>query len=96
MDPKQVNVLKLPKRPGYVEAPIEYARAQVATLSDIDTNENEIVADQAAGNLTRAGRRKRNSGLVILPEAITDNEGKTRHVVTMVTGRLLRICFPIN
>jgi len=82
MDPKQVNVLDLPKRPGFVEAPIEHLARHlpVPTLSDID--ENEIAEmDSAPVNSTR---QKRQAGVVILPEAIVDNEGKTRHVVTMV------------
>lgn len=82
MDPKQVNVLGLPKRPGFVETTIEHLarNAAVPTISDID---NEI--DPKASNVST--RHKRNSGVVILPEAITDNEGKTKHVVTMVISK---------
>lgn len=79
MDPKQVNVLNLPKRPGLVEPQIEHLARHlpVPTISDVD--ENEI--DTVSGNWTR---KKRQAGVVILPEAIVDNEGKTRHVVTLV------------
>ncbi|EFX85337.1 hypothetical protein DAPPUDRAFT_314098 [Daphnia pulex] len=91
MDPKQVNVLDLPKRPGFVEASIEHLARHlpVPTISDID--EDEIVEmDSAPVNSTR---QKRQAGVVILPEAIVDNEGKTRHVVTMDCNRGTAKCF---
>ena len=95
MDPKQVNVLDLPKRPNLIEPPIEDLGRYpvVPTLSDIDgadnkTNVNDADNEVDVGNSTR--RRKRNSGVVILPEAITDNEGKTRQVVTLVRPFLIR------
>lgn len=94
MDPKQVNVLNLPPRPGLVEAPIEYLSA-ASTLSDIeevDTVENEVDVGPDS-----SGRRKRSPAapkdLVLLPEAITDNEGKTRHVVTLDCDRGTAKCF---
>lgn len=87
MDPKQVNVLDLPKRPGYVEVPLEHlARHVTPTISDIieNTEINEIEERNATGR-----RKRQTSPVVILPEAITDNEGRTRHVVTMVTNHRL-------
>lgn len=80
MDPKQVNVLDLPKRPGFVEAQIEHLTRHlpVPTISEYDENEIE---EMPSVNSTR---KKRQAGVVILPEAIVDNEGKTRHVVTLV------------
>ncbi|XP_046437434.1 integrin alpha-PS1-like isoform X2 [Daphnia pulex] len=91
MDPKQVNVLDLPKRPGFVEAPIEHLARHlpVPTISDID--ENEIVEMESAP--VNSTRQKRQAGVVILPEAIVDNEGKTRHVVTMDCDRGTAKCF---
>lgn len=81
MDPKQVNVLDLPKRPGFVEAQIEHLtrHSPVPTISEYD--ENEIETEAAPDN---SSRKKRQAGVVILPEAIVDNEGKTRHIVTLV------------
>ncbi len=85
MDPKQVNVLDLPKRPGYKEIPIEHlARHVTPTISDV-VEENEIEDADERNTSSIIRRIKRQApGLVILPEAITDNEGRTRHVVTMV------------
>lgn len=86
MDPRQVNVLDLPKRPGFVEPPIEHLATRhlpiAPTISDVE--ENEI---DSLGNSRNSTRRKRQAGVVILPEAITDNEGKTRHIVTLVRKR---------
>ena len=83
MDPKQVNVLDLPKRPGYKEIPIEHlARPVAPTISDVAENEIE---DERNGSSTIRRIKRQAPGVVILPEAITDNEGRTRHVVTMVT-----------
>ena len=87
MDPKQVNVLDLPKRPGYKEAPIEHlARHVTPTISDIDESNNEIESGRNSSSSSSVHRTKRQAGVVILPEAITDNEGRTRHVVTMVSS----------
>ena len=79
MDPKQVNILDLPKRPGLVEAPLDHISRTlpVPTISDIE--ENEIASSYSSESRTRKKRQ-----VVILPEAIVDNEGRTRHVVTMV------------
>ena len=86
MDPKQVNVLDLPKRPGFVEAPIEHLARHlpVPTISDIDENELDEMDSTLQVSAVNSTRQKRQAGVVILPEAIVDNEGKTRHVVTMV------------
>lgn len=87
MDPKQVNVLDLPKRPGFVEAPIEHLARHlpVPTISDIvDENELDEMDSTLHVSAVNSTRQKRQAGVVILPEAIVDNEGKTRHVVTMV------------
>lgn len=86
MDPKQVNVLKLPKRPGFVETPIEHLTrySPVATLSDVDDDYDADTEIETRRTATNSTRRKRHAGVVILPEAITDNEGKTRQVVTLV------------
>lgn len=101
MDPKQVNVLDLPKRPNLIEPPIEDLGRYpvVPTLSDIDGADNKTDLNDAdnevdVGNSTR--RRKRNSGVVILPEAITDNEGKTRQVVTLGCDGRKAKCFKFS
>lgn len=89
MDPKQVNVLDLPKRPGLVETPLDHISRTfpAPTISDIE--ENEIAPSDNSESRTR---RKRQ--VVILPEAIVDNEGRTRHVVTMV-NHFLFFCFKL-
>ena len=89
MDPRQVNVLDLPKRPNFIEPPIEdFSRfAAVPTLSDVDSSEIEV----DFSNSTR--RRKRQAGVIILPEANTVNEGKTRQVVTLDCERGTAKCF---
>jgi len=92
MDPKQVNVLDLPKRPNFVEPPIEdFSRfAAVPTLSDV-SDVNDVENEVDVTNSTR--RRRRQSGVVIMPEAITDNEGRTRQVVTLDCERGTAKCF---
>ena len=92
MDPKQVNVLDLPKRPNFVEPPIEdFSRfAAVPTLSDV-SDVNDVENEVDVTNSTR--RRRRQSGVVIMPEAITDNEGRTRQVVTLVFSLISSLFF---
>ena len=88
MNPKQVNVLSLPQRPNFTEPSFNHSQRHwpSPTLSDIadaDDAENELEASAAVAR--NSTRRKRQSSVIITPEAITDNEGKTRQVVTLAS-----------
>jgi len=96
MNPKQVNVLSLPQRPNFTEPSFNHSQRHwpSPTLSDIadaDDAENELEASAAVAR--NSTRRKRQSSVIITPEAITDNEGKTRQVVTLDCERGTAKCF---
>ncbi|XP_065559170.1 integrin alpha-PS1-like isoform X2 [Artemia franciscana] len=88
MDPGQVNNLKLKRRPGAVETPLEHLILQDSPAPLID-----FVNATESGDSSLNKRRRRDLEEVVRAEAIVDKDGTTRHVVTMDCDKGTAKCF---